>query len=62
MPLDHNHPEAAQGIAHKTGVHQPNAESSIAILSGRPLLPNSGIPLDLNWIQEVRVNTSAVER
>ena len=26
------------------------------------LLRNSGIPLDLNWVQEVRVNTSAVER
>jgi len=35
---------------------------SIATLNGRPLLANTGIPLDLNWIQEVRVNTSAVER
>jgi deoxyribose-phosphate aldolase len=35
---------------------------AIAALGGRPLLPNRGIPLDLNWIQEVRVNTSAVER
>jgi deoxyribose-phosphate aldolase len=34
----------------------------IATLGGRPLLPNRGIPLDLNWVQEVRVNTSAVER
>ena len=32
------------------------------MLAGRSLLPNSGIPLDLNWLQEVRVNTSAVER
>src|SRR5271155_5777535 len=62
VPLDHNHPGAAQEMAHKTGVHQPNAESSIAILGGRPLQPNSGISLDLNWLQEVRVNTSAVER
>ena len=36
--------------------------NSIATLAGRPLQPNSGIPLDLNWVQEVRVNTSAVER
>src|SRR5277367_2732544 len=36
--------------------------SVFATLSGQPLLPNKGIPLDLNWIQEVRVNTSAVER
>lgn len=32
------------------------------MLAGRPLLANTGIPLDLNWVQEVRVNTSAVER
>jgi len=38
------------------------ANSAIATLGGRPLLPNAGIPLDLNWVQEVRVNSSAVER
>ena len=38
------------------------ASPGIASLNGRPLLPNVGIPLDLNWVQEVRVNTSAVER
>jgi len=36
--------------------------AAIASLSGRPLLPNAGIPLDLKWVEEVRVNTSAVER
>jgi len=36
--------------------------NTIAVLGGRALQANSGIPLDLNWIQEVRVNTSAVER
>ncbi len=36
--------------------------ASIAIFGGRPLLSNSGVPLDLNWVQNVRVNTSAVER
>lgn len=35
---------------------------TVASLGGRELLPNSGIPLDLNWVQAVRVNTSAVER
>jgi len=35
---------------------------SIASLSGRPLLANVGIPLDLHWVRDVRVNTSAVER
>ena len=38
------------------------ASNTIATLAGRSLLSNSGIPLDLNWVQEVRVNTSAVER
>jgi len=37
-------------------------QRSMATLSGRALLPNAGIPLDLDWIEEVRVNTSAVER
>jgi deoxyribose-phosphate aldolase len=62
VPVDHNHPGAAQEAARKPGGHQAPGEASIAILGGRPLLPNSRIPLDLNWIQEVRVNTSAVER
>jgi deoxyribose-phosphate aldolase len=31
-------------------------------LGGRPLRPNRGIPLNLERIQQVRVNTSAVER
>ena len=35
---------------------------AIASLNGRALLANRGIPLDLNWVQEVRANTSAVER
>jgi deoxyribose-phosphate aldolase len=39
-----------------------SADHAIATLAERPLLPNVGIPLDLNWVQEVRVNTSAVER
>ncbi len=39
-----------------------SAGQALATLDGRPLLPNRGIPLDLTWLQEVRVNTSAVER
>jgi deoxyribose-phosphate aldolase len=35
---------------------------AIAELAGRPLLANTGIPLNLDWVQDVRVNTSAVER
>jgi deoxyribose-phosphate aldolase len=39
-----------------------HSSEAIAALNGRALLPNTGIPLDVNWVQEVRVNTSAVER
>jgi deoxyribose-phosphate aldolase len=39
------------------GSNQP-----LAILCGRPLLSNKGIPLNREWINQVRVNTSAVER
>ncbi|HEV2399991.1 MAG TPA: deoxyribose-phosphate aldolase [Candidatus Sulfotelmatobacter sp.] len=42
--------------------HESYASNPIASLNGRALLPNIGIPLDLHWIHEVRVNTSAVER
>ena len=35
---------------------------SIATLAGRELQPNRGIPLNLDWIENIRVNTSAVER
>ncbi len=62
MAVDREH----SNLMHRTGgqvtgnSHSP--VESIATLNAQPLLRNSGIPLDLNWIQEVRVNTSAVER
>ncbi len=62
MPIDHNHPGAAQDVTGQAGGFLPDDRNSIAILGGRPLEQNSGIPLDLNWVHEVRVNTSAVER
>jgi len=37
-------------------------DNAIAHLVGRPLLPNTGISLDLNWVRDVHLNTSAVER
>ena len=40
----------------------PQVTNAIATLGERLLLRNAGIPLDLSWVQEVRVNTSAVER
>jgi deoxyribose-phosphate aldolase len=38
------------------------SEAHLATLSGQALLPNRGIPLNLDWLERVRVNTSAVER
>jgi deoxyribose-phosphate aldolase len=38
------------------------ADTAIANYAGRDLQPNRGIPLNLDWVREVRVNTSAVER
>ena len=38
------------------------SEAPIATLSGHSLLPNRGISLNLEWVRQARVNTSAVER
>ena len=65
MPVDKNHPESVHRLKGPEGrhaSHDSKEEMSFATLGGRSLLPNSGIPLDLNWVQEVRTNTSAVER
>src|ERR1700694_4761819 len=37
-------------------------KKALAISAGRELQPNRGIPLNLDWVENVRVNTSAVER
>src|SRR5258707_10941729 len=55
------------GVAHRTGdatreTFPSELETPIAMLSGRPLLSNQGIPINLDWVKQVRVNTSAVER
>lgn len=39
-----------------------NTPDTVASLAGRPLTRNTGIPLNLDWVRDVRVNTSAVER
>src|SRR5499433_1427467 len=44
------------------GLAQSEPTSAIATLNGRPLLSNRGMPLNLDWVRQVRVNTSAVER
>ena len=62
MPGGREQPNSLQRSAGVvTGKPHSHAEP-LAIFNGQGLLRNSGIPLDLNWIQEVRVNTSAVER
>jgi deoxyribose-phosphate aldolase len=55
MPVEHNESRNAARL-------ETRDDGAIAMLSGRPLLRNTGIPLNLDWIREVRVNTSAVER
>ena len=55
MPVEHNQSRSIVSRSSERG-------SAIAELAGRPLLPNTGIPLNLDWVREVRVNTSAVER
>ena len=42
--------------------HQPADGAAIATIQGLELQPNRGIPLNLDWVEEVRVNTSAAER
>ncbi|HKV78191.1 MAG TPA: deoxyribose-phosphate aldolase [Candidatus Sulfotelmatobacter sp.] len=62
MLSHHDSSNAAQRPDAKITTRDRGALGAIAWLQERPLLPNSGIPLDVNWVREVRVNTSAVER
>src|SRR5579871_3474593 len=57
------HAEHDAGHRHGTeGLARHGEGGAIATLYGRPLGPNRGVPLDLGWVEDVRVNTSAVER
>src|SRR5437899_1040475 len=38
------------------------SDTAIATYAGRELQPNRGVPLNLDWVNAVRVNTSAAER
>src|SRR6201987_3363514 len=62
MSGEHDHSSFAHGSRDSVSTRDAYPTNSIASLNGQALLANSGIPLDLNWIGEVRVNTSAVER
>jgi deoxyribose-phosphate aldolase len=61
MSIDRDYPNVTRKSGSGLALREDSANAS-ATLAGRALLPNTGIPLDLNWLQEVRVNTSAVER
>jgi deoxyribose-phosphate aldolase len=63
MSADHDQRRGvANDLKRRDAVNLEAPDTAIADLCGRPLLPNIGIPLDLDWVKDVRVNTSAVER
>ncbi|HET9994669.1 MAG TPA: deoxyribose-phosphate aldolase, partial [Candidatus Acidoferrum sp.] len=62
MLSDHDSSKLTRSPARKVTTGDRDLPGTIASLHGRALLSNSGIPLDLNWVRDVRVNTSAVER
>lgn len=43
-------------------LHSLSGHTAVATLAGHPLHPNRGTSLNLDWVESVRVNTSAVER
>src|SRR5256885_651152 len=60
---DNTRIESATELARnaKPGAISPS-ETAIAKYAGRDLQSNRGIPLNIDWVNAVRVNTSAVER
>ncbi len=62
MSVNSDYPKSTLKGGSEAALSEPHASNAIATIAQRPLLSNRGIPLDLNWVQEVRVNTSAVER
>jgi deoxyribose-phosphate aldolase len=62
MAVDNSKPYGITGHDKPPEVLLPDIKAPLAILGERPLLSNRGIPLNLDWVKQVRVNTSAVER
>jgi deoxyribose-phosphate aldolase len=62
MLNNHGSSKLTRHPGNELAAHDRDTTAAIATLHGRPLLPNSAIPLDLNWVRDVRVNMSAVER
>jgi deoxyribose-phosphate aldolase len=57
------HYRVADGLAARPAQGHASAENNpLAVIGRRELLPNRGVPLNLDWVENVRVNTSAVER
>src|ERR1700742_3583464 len=52
---------AANTATHTEAAHASSPSLPVT-LHGRELTPNVRIPLNLDWVEEIRVNTSAVER
>jgi deoxyribose-phosphate aldolase len=64
MTLRDNMPTASDFSLDRQTLQGPvtPADTAIANYAGRDLQPNRGVPLNLDWVNEVRANTSAVER
>ncbi|HVH61922.1 MAG TPA: hypothetical protein VM709_16370, partial [Candidatus Sulfotelmatobacter sp.] len=66
MTLQDKTPAMQDSRVDRLSVRSPRAispsDTAIAQYAGRDLEPNRGIPLNLDWIDAVRANTSAVER
>ena len=62
MSADRNQNRSPAHATQGVKIESLGSQESIATLAGHPLLANKGIPLNLDWVLSVRVNTSAVER
>src|ERR1700733_10446912 len=62
MSIEKNQTQNMADVTRRADARDDARDGAIAVLKGRALLPNTGIPLNLDWVRDVRVNTSAVER
>jgi deoxyribose-phosphate aldolase len=54
--------DVSERIAEQPVVAPDDRRELVTPLQGRALVANTGIPLNLDWVDSVRINTSAVER
>lgn len=54
--------ERREGVVAPSGAAGEKAGGLAEVFSGRKLSPNCSVPLNLEWVEDVSVNTSAVER